>query len=63
MEKVFIVQNQKTSVMFDKERAAAYDKSAAKFAPLGEALHFLIRLILADLPKIIQQRLIKLNLC
>lgn len=44
------MQNQQTSIAFDKERAANYDKDAAKFAPLGEALHFLIRLILADLP-------------
>jgi tRNA (cmo5U34)-methyltransferase len=44
------MQNQKTSIVFDQERAASYDKDAAKFAPLGEALHFLIRLILADLP-------------
>ena len=45
-----IMQNQKTSIAFDRERAANYDKDAAKFAPLPEALHFLIRLILADLP-------------
>ena len=44
------MQNQQTSIVFDRERAANYDKSTAKFAPLGEALHFLIRLILADLP-------------
>jgi tRNA (cmo5U34)-methyltransferase len=44
------MQNQKTLIVFDQERAAAYDQDAAKFAPLVEALHFLIRLILADLP-------------
>jgi tRNA (cmo5U34)-methyltransferase len=44
------MQNQKTLIVFDQERAAAYDQDAAKLAPLVEALHFLIRLILADLP-------------
>jgi tRNA (cmo5U34)-methyltransferase len=44
------MQNNKTSVVFDRERASAYDKDAAKFAPLADALYFLIRLILADLP-------------
>ncbi len=44
------MQDKKTSVVFDKERASAYDKDAAKFAPMADALHFLIRLILSDLP-------------
>jgi len=44
------MQNRETAIVFERERAAAYDQQAAKFAPLVEALHFLIRLVLSDLP-------------
>lgn len=44
------MQNQKSAIIFDKERAASYDKGFAKLAPLREALHLLIRVILSHLP-------------
>jgi tRNA (cmo5U34)-methyltransferase len=44
------MQNQQSSIVFDRERAAAYDERSAKLAPLREALHLLIRTILSELP-------------
>jgi tRNA (cmo5U34)-methyltransferase len=44
------MQNQKTLIVFDEERAASYDQGNAKFAPINGALHFLIRVVLSDLP-------------
>jgi tRNA (cmo5U34)-methyltransferase len=44
------MQNQKTSIVFDEERAASYDQGNAKFAPINGVLHFLIRFVLSDLP-------------
>ena len=35
---------------FDEERAASYDKTFEKLAPMKDALHLLTRLILLDLP-------------
>ena len=42
--------NQESAVVFDKERASTYDARAAKVAPLRDALHLLIRLVLSELP-------------
>lgn len=44
------MQNQKSSIVFDRERASSYDKRFAKLAVLRDALHFLIRLVLSELP-------------
>jgi tRNA (cmo5U34)-methyltransferase len=44
------MKNQESSVVFDRERAASYDERFAKLAPLRDALHLLIRTILAELP-------------
>ena len=42
--------NQESAVVFDKERASTYDARAAKVAPLRDALHLSIRLVLSELP-------------
>ncbi len=39
------------SEIFDKGTAESYDKKNEVFAPISENLHFLIKLILKDLPK------------
>ena len=44
------MQNQKSSIVFDQERASSYDKRFAKLAPLRDALHLLISLVLSELP-------------
>ncbi|MBW4698251.1 MAG: class I SAM-dependent methyltransferase [Aphanocapsa lilacina HA4352-LM1] len=44
------MQNQESSIVFDQERAASYDKRFAKIAPLRDALHLLIRLVFSELP-------------
>lgn len=46
----FIMQNQESSIIFDQERASSYDKTYAKLAPLRDALHLLIHLVLSELP-------------
>lgn len=42
--------NQETTVVFDQERAAAYDKRVAKLAPQRDSLYLLMRLVLGELP-------------
>ncbi len=42
--------DQESAIVFDKERASTYDTRAAKVAPLRDALHLLIRLVLSELP-------------
>ena len=44
------MQNQESSIVFDQERASSYDKRFAKLAPLRDALHLLIGLVLSELP-------------
>lgn len=44
------MQNQKSSIVFDQERASSYDKRFAKLAPMRDALHLLIRAVLSELP-------------
>jgi tRNA (cmo5U34)-methyltransferase len=44
------MQNQKSSIVFDQDRASSYDQRFAKLAPLRDALHLLIRMVLAELP-------------
>lgn len=44
------MKNQQPAVVFDKERAASYDEKFAALAPLRDALHLLIRVILSELP-------------
>lgn len=41
---------QKTTVIFDKERAASYDQKFAAMAPMRDALHCLTRAVLGELP-------------
>lgn len=41
---------QPTPDFFDREKAAAYDRHISRLAPIAENLHFLIRLVLCDLP-------------
>ncbi len=36
--------------MFNQQRAETYDKQRVKLAPMRDALNFLIRMVLADLP-------------
>ncbi|WP_202814214.1 class I SAM-dependent methyltransferase [Fulvimarina pelagi] len=36
--------------IFDADLAAGYDKRNSPLAPLSDCLHFLVRLVLADLP-------------
>ncbi len=42
--------NQPPAIMFNQQMAASYDKGNAMFAPIRDALNFLIRTILAELP-------------
>lgn len=44
------MKNKEPSIVFDQERASSYDARMAKLAPLREALHLLIHLVLAELP-------------
>jgi tRNA (cmo5U34)-methyltransferase len=44
------MQNQESSIVFDQKRASSYDKQFAKLAPLRDALHLLIRMVLSELP-------------
>lgn len=45
-----MMQNQETTIIFDKEFASSYDQRFAKLAPMRDALHLLIRLVLCELP-------------
>jgi tRNA (cmo5U34)-methyltransferase len=40
-----------TPDFFDREKAASYDERNRRLAPLAECLHFLVRLVLAELPE------------
>jgi len=44
------MQNQEPSLVYDKDRAAAFDTQVAKLAPMRDALHFLMRMVLSELP-------------
>jgi len=44
------MKNQDSVIVFDQERASSYDKRFAKLAPMRNALHFLIRMVLSELP-------------
>lgn len=44
------MQNQKSSIVFDQERASSYDKRFAKLAPMRDTLHLLIHAVLSELP-------------
>ncbi len=44
------MQNQESSIVFDQERASSYDKRFAKLAPMRDALHLFIRIVLSELP-------------
>lgn len=39
-----------SSIVFDQERASSYDKHVAKLAPMRDALDFLMRMLLSELP-------------
>ncbi len=45
------MQNEKSAINFDEERASTYDTRAAKIAPLRDTLNLLTRLILSELPE------------
>lgn len=44
------MQSENPSEIFNKEHAVSYDKQRAKLAPMREALHLLIRMVLSKLP-------------
>ncbi len=44
------LRQQDPGIVFGKEMAASYDKGNAVFAPLRDALNFLVRTILSELP-------------
>lgn len=44
------MKNQESTIVFDQERASVYDKQFAKLAPMRDALHLLIRMVLSELP-------------
>lgn len=44
------MSNQAPSILFNRDRAASYDQSFAKLAPMKDALHLLTRLVFAELP-------------
>jgi tRNA (cmo5U34)-methyltransferase len=44
------MQNQESPIVFDQERAASYEKRFAKLAPMRDAIHLCIRLVLCELP-------------
>lgn len=43
-------KNREKSITFDKERASTYDEQRSKMAPINDTLHFLMRMILKELP-------------
>lgn len=44
------MKNQEPAVVFDQETASSHDKRFAKLAPLRDALHLCMRVILSELP-------------
>ncbi|MFM9264103.1 class I SAM-dependent methyltransferase [Tychonema sp. BBK16] len=44
------MQNQQSSIVFDQKRASSYDQRISKLAPIINALHLLIGIILSELP-------------
>jgi tRNA (cmo5U34)-methyltransferase len=44
------MKNQESVIVFDQERASSYDQRFAKLAPMRNALHFLMRMVLSELP-------------
>ena len=44
------MENQDSSSLFDQEHATSHDKRLAKLAPMREALHLFIRMVLSELP-------------
>ncbi|WP_250126786.1 class I SAM-dependent methyltransferase [Chroococcidiopsis sp. CCMEE 29] len=44
------MKDQEPAVVFDLERASSYDERFAALAPMRDALHLLIRVILSELP-------------
>ncbi|MBM0745730.1 hypothetical protein JOY44_30405 (plasmid) [Phormidium sp. CLA17] len=44
------MKKQESAVVFDQERASAYDKRFAKLAPLRDAIHLLMHMIFSELP-------------
>jgi len=44
------MKNQETTIVFDQEFASSYDRRFAKLAPMHNALHLLIRMVLFELP-------------
>lgn len=44
------MENQESSIVFDQERASSHDKRFAKLAPMREALHLFVRMVLSELP-------------
>ncbi len=44
------MKNQESTIVFDRDFASNYDKRFAKLAPMRDALHLSIRLVLSELP-------------
>jgi len=44
------MKNQQTTLVFDQKFASSYDRRFAKLAPMHNALHLLIRMVLSELP-------------
>lgn len=45
------MDERESTIVFDEERAAAYERRFAKLAPMRDGLHLLLRLVLAELPE------------
>lgn len=45
-----VMQNRESPTAFDQGRASSYDKQISKMAPMRDALQFLIRMVLSELP-------------
>jgi tRNA (cmo5U34)-methyltransferase len=46
----FTMNNPEPTVVFNQDRASAYDQRIAKLAPLRDAIHLLMHMILSELP-------------
>ena len=44
------MRNQDTSAVFDQKYASSHDQAGAKLAPMRDALHLFIRMVLSELP-------------